>query len=355
MGKPTIGFLGTGMMGQLAHLANYARLRDQGLCEIAGVTDLKPGLAEAVAAKYGIAHIYPDAEALLADPRVDAVVCIQQWRDNYPLVKRVLQAGKSVLTEKPMVGRRDEAEELVALAKEKGVLYAVGFMKRYDTGVEMALQMIAGFRQSLELGPLLTVDALCDGGDWLHNVEMPLSVPVAAPIPSAAPTYPDGCDTPAQRDAYGYLVNIFSHNINLVHYLLGEAMDPRFAQFRGDRAMTCEARAGGALITVRGANSSSYDWREWTTCAFAQGEVRLKTPSPMNRQRSAEVSVLRKGPGGYTTLHYHAPVGWSFYRQAEGFVRALAGEEPLHAPAETCLWDVRAMEKIIQIAEIVTP
>ncbi|HZT40898.1 MAG TPA: Gfo/Idh/MocA family oxidoreductase [Chthonomonadaceae bacterium] len=353
MTKPTIGFLGTGMMGQLAHLANYARLRDLGECRIAGVTDLKPGLAEAVAAKYQISHVYPSDEALLADPTVDAVVCVQQWRDNYPLVKRILQAGKSVITEKPMVGRLDEAEELVALAKEQGVLYAIGFMKRYDTGVELAQKLIAGFRESLELGPLLTVDALCDGGDWLHNVEMPLSVPVTTPIPSAAPTYPDGCDTPEQRDAYGYLVNIFAHNINLCHYLLGEEMAPRFAQFRGDRAMTCEARAGQTLVTVRGANSASHDWREWTTFVFAQGEVRIKTPSPMNRQRSADVTVLRKGQSGYTTQQYHAPVAWSFYRQAEGFVRALAGQEPLHAPAETCLWDVRAMEKIIQIAEIV--
>jgi hypothetical protein len=43
--KAGIGFIGVGMMGQMAHLANYVRLRDEGECEIAGVTDLKPLLA----------------------------------------------------------------------------------------------------------------------------------------------------------------------------------------------------------------------------------------------------------------------------------------------------------------------
>ena len=34
-------------------------------------------------------------------------------------------------------------------------------------------------------------------------------------------------------------------------------------------------------------------------------------------------------------------------------VRALAGAEALRAPAETCVWDVRVMQRLIEIAEIV--
>ncbi len=140
--KPRLGFIGVGMMGQLAHLANYAQLRDAGECEIAGVTDLKRGLAQAVAERYGIARVYPSAEQLLTDPEIDGVVCVQQWPNNYPLVKQIVEAGKSVITEKPMVGRLDEARELVQLANERGLLYAVGFMKRYDRGVELAKRLV---------------------------------------------------------------------------------------------------------------------------------------------------------------------------------------------------------------------
>ena len=111
--KPVIASIGTGMMGQLAHLANYARLRDEGECEVAGVADLKRGLAAAVAERYRVPRVYASTEELLADPRVEAVACVQQWANNYPLVKQALAAGKSVITEKPMVGRLDEAHEAV--------------------------------------------------------------------------------------------------------------------------------------------------------------------------------------------------------------------------------------------------
>ncbi len=142
--KPVIASVGAGMMGQLAHIGNYARLRDDGRCTIAGVTDLQRDLAEAVAERYRIPRVYASIDELLADPDVDGVTCIQQWPNNYPLVKQILSAGKSVITEKPMVGRLDEAEELVALAKANNVLYAVGFMKRYDLGVEIAKQILQG-------------------------------------------------------------------------------------------------------------------------------------------------------------------------------------------------------------------
>lgn len=351
--KPVLGFIGTGMMGQLAHLANYAQLRDAGECDIAGVVDLKQGLAKAVAAKYGVARVYANVEELLGDARIDGVVCVQQWPNNYALVKQVLQAGKSVLTEKPMVGRIDEAQELVALAKAQGVHYAVGFMKRFDPGVELAKRLVDDLRASGDLGPLLSVDAICNGGDWLHNIERPLQTDEAVAVPPQAPTYPDACQTVAQKAAYGYLLNIFSHNINLCHHLLGAELQPRYALFHGDRGMTAVSSVEDVMVTVRGMSMPAHEWRERTTLIFAQGELVIKTPTPMNRQRSAEVTLLRKDQGVWTTTTYHAPIGWGFFRQAQGFVHALAGVEPLRAPAETCLWDVQVMQRLIEIAEYI--
>ena len=350
--RPVIASIGTGMMGQLAHLANYARLREEGECEIAGVADLERRLAEAVAEKYRVPRVYASAEELLADPQVDGVACIQQWPNNYRLVKQILTAGKSVITEKPMVGRLDEAEELLALASKRGLLYAVGFMKRYDPGVELAKELVAEVRASGELGELLAVDTVCNQGDWLHNVEDPIRVEDPTPVPPLAPRYPDGCRTPRQRAAYDWLLNIFSHNINLCHHLLGAEMEPCAARFHRDSALSATLRCGEVLITVRGARSRAHEWREWTTLTFERGEVRVETPTPMNRQRSAEVTVLRPCDGRFATTRYHVPVGWSFYLQARGFVRALRGEVPLRAPAEQSVWDVSAMQRLIEMAEV---
>ena len=350
---PTVASLGTGMMGQLAHLANYARLRDAGACQIAGVTDLNRPLAEAVADAYRVPRVYDSDEALLSDPGVDGVACIQQWPNNYPLVKMVLEAGKSVITEKPMVGRVDEAEDLVALAQKQGVHYAVGFMKRYDPGVELAKGLIDEAHESGSLGSLLAVDSLCNGGDWLHNVEAPIRVtpPSSLPGPAAA-TYPDACRTQESRVAYDWLLNIFSHTVNLCHFLIGQEMTPASAHFRQSKAFSSSLYADDVLVTIRGAMTRAHEWREETVLVFERGEIRIATPTPMNRQRVAEVSVRSATGDTPTTVFHHAPVGWAFYRQAEGFVGALAGGEPPRASAAEAVKDVRVMQRIIEIAEI---
>ena len=344
--------IGTGMMGQLAHLANYTRLRDEGLCDIVGVTDLKRQLATAVADRYRVPNVYDSVADLLADPRVDGVACIQQWPNNYALVKQVLAAGKSVITEKPMVGRLDEAEELTALANERNLHYAVGFMKRYDPGIDIAKDIIECEGGQGALGALLTVDAGCNGGDWLHNAGPAISTeePVSAPPPP--PTYPDGCCTAEQRAAYGWLLNIFSHNINLCHFLLGAEMQPCAARFVRDRALSATLRHGDVVISLRGARSRAHEWQEWTTFTYEQGTIQIVTPTPMNRQRAATVTVLREHGGRFTTTAYHADPEWAFYRQARGFVQAVQGEESPRASAERALWDVRVMHHLIEIAEV---
>src|SRR5260221_13620169 len=123
--KAGIGFLGTGFMGQLAHLYNYADNPD---CRVVALAEIRPKLAQAVAERYNVQKVYADHRALLADPEVEAVVCSQPFHNNYPLGQQVLAAGKALITEKTMVNRLDDGEELVALARQHGRVFALGLM-----------------------------------------------------------------------------------------------------------------------------------------------------------------------------------------------------------------------------------
>ena len=311
-------------------------------------------LAGKVAERYNIPRVYDSLDELLADPAVDGVTCIQQWPNNYPLVKQILTAGKSVITEKPMVGRLDEAEELTALAASQGVLYAVGFMKRYDYGIERAKQILAEVKSSNELGALLMVDSVCNGGDWTNNIEAPVRVPAPTNLPPLRPTYPDACRTSEDRIRYDWLINIFSHTVNLCHHLVEGEMRVQSASFHHDRALIATLEQDGVPISIRGATSSAHEWREWTTFTFERGEIEIRTPSPMRRQSSAVVTVLKPAAaaGNWVTETHHAQPGWAFFQQARGFVQALAGEAPLRTPASAAVQDVRVMQRIIELAEI---
>lgn len=65
MPKPIrLGFIGTGHMGQVAHLANYAGLPD---VEVHALAEGRPELARRIADRYGVKRVFPDHRSLLAE------------------------------------------------------------------------------------------------------------------------------------------------------------------------------------------------------------------------------------------------------------------------------------------------
>ena len=70
---------------------------------------------------FGVEKVYTDLDAMFADPELDFIYVASPNSFHYDHVKKALEAGKNVLCEKPMVPYGHQAEELVALAKEKGL------------------------------------------------------------------------------------------------------------------------------------------------------------------------------------------------------------------------------------------
>jgi predicted dehydrogenase len=67
-----------------------------------------------------------DYQHLLQGMAVDAVVIATAVRMHHPMARAALQAGKHVFIEKPMASSTAECEELVALAKAKGLVLMIG-------------------------------------------------------------------------------------------------------------------------------------------------------------------------------------------------------------------------------------
>lgn len=127
-------------------------------------------------------------------------------------------------------------------------------------------------------------------------------------------------------------------------------MTARTATFIESRALAATLTAGDTLVTIRGGQTTSHEWRESTTLTFERGEITVRTPIPLRRQASAEVSMLRPGRGRFITEQHHVAPGWAFFRQAEGFVGALRGAMPLRTPASAAVADVRVMQEIMDVA-----
>lgn len=81
----------------------------------------KEKTGRAMADDFGIRKVYTDLDEMLEDPSIDMVYVASPNTVHFAQAKAALQAGKHVLCEKPFTPTLAETDELIALAKEKGL------------------------------------------------------------------------------------------------------------------------------------------------------------------------------------------------------------------------------------------
>lgn len=116
-----MGFIGAAHVEALKRLPNV---------EVTAIC----GSARSIGAKskeLGIENCTGDFSEMLNDPEIDAVHICTPNHLHYQMAKDALNAGKHVVCEKPLTTTKEEAEELVALAKEKGLIHATNFNIRF--------------------------------------------------------------------------------------------------------------------------------------------------------------------------------------------------------------------------------
>lgn len=86
--------------------------------KMVGAYDINRASADALVQKHG-GKVYDTLDAVLADPQVEVVVNLTIHQAHYDVIKRSLNAGKHVHTEKPLTLNVKQAWELVRLAKKK--------------------------------------------------------------------------------------------------------------------------------------------------------------------------------------------------------------------------------------------
>ena len=133
-----IGHAGLGYWGP-----NLAR-NFGALADLRWLCDLSPDLLDEAAKAHPQARTTADFDDLLADPELDAVVIATPVVTHYDLAKQALSAGKHVFVEKPQAQSSAEAEELVALAQERGLVLMPGYLLLYHPALHRLKELIDG-------------------------------------------------------------------------------------------------------------------------------------------------------------------------------------------------------------------
>jgi predicted dehydrogenase len=134
------GIVSTGHIASV-FARDLALLGDE--AELAAVSSRSLPKAEAFAAEHGFARAYGSVAELTADPEIDAVYVASVHNDHVGSARACLEAGKGVLVEKPMTVTGAEAEDLVALARERNAFLMEAVWTRTNPLVRRAVELVA--------------------------------------------------------------------------------------------------------------------------------------------------------------------------------------------------------------------
>ena len=140
--------VGAGHMGAYHALA-YAELP---AVDLVGVVDLDLDRARTVAQHYDTLA-FPDHRDIIG--RADIVSVAVPTEEHFRVARDLLEAGLSVLVEKPMTPSLEEARELFAIARRAGGVLHVGHVERFNGAVQELRKIVDRpiLIESRRLGP----------------------------------------------------------------------------------------------------------------------------------------------------------------------------------------------------------
>jgi predicted dehydrogenase len=208
------GMVGGGEGAFIGAVHRHAMALDHRYALTAGALSSTPDRARRSGAALGLAddRNYPTWAAMLegelarpADERIDLVVVVTPNHVHYPVAKAFAEAGFHVVSDKPLVHTREQADDLVATAARTGVVFAVTY--NY-TGYPMVKEARALIRDGAIGGVRKVVVGYHQG--WL-----------ATKLEDVGAKGAQWRTDPARSGAAGAIGDIGSHAENLVATVTG--------------------------------------------------------------------------------------------------------------------------------------
>ena len=225
-----------------------------------GFHDARADRAAQVATELGVTA-FADLDALIA--ACDALTIVVPTPAHHAVASRALAAGRHLLVEKPLAVTLAEADELVDLARDRGVILQTGHVERFNRAIRAALPYV-------------------DRPRFIESDRL-------------APFNPRGADV-------AVVLDLMIHDIDLVRILVGGRVESLSAV--GVPVLTPTVDIANARLT------------------FESGAVANITASRVSRERMRKLRIFQ--PSGYLSLDLGAGTGEFFRMRGEIDLRAMA-------------------------------
>ncbi|QNA93973.1 MULTISPECIES: Gfo/Idh/MocA family protein [unclassified Microbacterium] len=337
-GSPVrVGFVGTGVMGQMAHLANYARLGTA--VELVAVAEPRRELGAAVARRYGFARAYTSADEMLEHEDLDALVAPQPFTRHLQILGPLYAAGLPIFSEKPLASSTALGVELLRLLDASPTpFHMVGYHKRSDPATQRARALIAGLLSSGEWGALRYARLTIPGGNWaVDAVDDVIFSDEEVPLLG-----PDG----EVDSAFETFVNFYSHQTNLLRHLLGESYAVKYADPSG-RLMVAETASGVPVALEMEPWRREQGWEEYVIIGFDRGYIRVDYPAPLAARKAGKLTLYSEQGDEGELRELELPPVHAMLSQARGFVEAVRTRTEPVSEAHDALEDLRIADEYL--------
>ncbi|GFN32113.1 Gfo/Idh/MocA family protein [Paenibacillus xylaniclasticus] len=293
--------------------------------EVAAIASRGIEKAKETAAKLNIPKAYGSYEELVADPDIDAVYIPLPNHLHKEWTIKAAEAGKHVLCEKPASLTAEETEQMVAACKQAGVTFSEAFMYRYHPRVQRVREIIA----SGEIGELRTVHArfTFNKAEDLGNVRF------------------------NSEWGGGSIYDVGVYPLSAARWIIGSepeavTVHAQFSEQHGGVDMMASG-----LVEFRGGVALTFDcgmwsfYREGIEILGSNGRIVLDGAFKENTPIvvTTDNGCREEGAAEFEGLD-------SYTLQADGFAKAVFGEEPLPFPSQDAIANMRLVDVCLQSA-----
>lgn len=337
-----IAFVGCGFIGQLCHLSTFSKIKN---CKIIALAEKRPLLAKKVAKKYNIQNVFfSHLDLIKSNLKIDAVIIITKRTMTGPISYDFLKKGFNIMTEKPMACSYAEAKKLIKMQKKKKSIFCVGYNKRSDNGVLEAKQMLDNILQKNKLGKIIYVRTHRYSGTGYQGASEDIKTLEKQKKNIEWRNSPHWIRNKKEKYAFHGYLNTFSHNINLLRFLLNEIPKVEYVDIKKNYGNLVVLKFKNFKCSLETKDYKDNYWEEYIKIFFQNGYMKISTPPQMKKNTSAQIEVFDRN-SNLISIKKNLK-GWSFQNQANVFIENLKNYEKNIISAEDSSEDIKIIENI---------
>ncbi len=224
--------VGLGNVGQAVHVPTSHQSPRSHLW---GVLEPRKGLPEQILKKVqkdsrklfsknnfpALPKLYENFDAILKDDQAEAVILCVPHELHIPMAKQLLEVGKTVFCEKPLCTTSEIGTQFLDYLKENNFLekFFIGYMWRWDTSVLRLNSFMTHGKYNLSKVPTHIEEFFQTGNpdSWLGKFK---PIGQSKKKPNTERIRPEFLHNALEFLTYEWLINVWSHQINLTQFLL---------------------------------------------------------------------------------------------------------------------------------------